>query len=555
LCASRAVVSGGRLHVLNLSTIRDRLGNKWPQIADKVAFVIRRTLEQRLVPHDIHNIIDETMVVVVFAGLSVEQAAFKSNAIAQEIMAKLFGDAGDGNMVQIQRAVVGPDGAYAFEVVDPLRMVIDAIGKPPIIHDSPADPPPRGIGRGGVSQSERAGTRGDAAQWGEMPGRAASRGLAPTSDEVPVGSAAAYGQGGQPLEGEYQQQLYELMRVIGTTRDKIDDWRRHHPSVARALFNGLRRSPGAQALPAVSRRSSGGSRGAALAREHVWPSRSTAKMERQARRLAMPGALKDAEFSYQPTWFAGKGAVTLYACELWFKGAQGRSSIDEITGSNPDPLIAGLTDLLIVRKGLSDIARCCVENKKALVSIPVHYATIANRETRDKLIALCESVPNLIRRLLILEITNCRAADWKQLGNFITPLTRVCRSVSLRLGIGSVVPPDLAAMGVSWVGGDIRDYDRGEAEAIERLRLFAAEAKRAGLASYVLGLGTRSLTLGAVFGGFDYAGGTAVAPSVDSPAGVHGLELIDLYQAAALAAGEAPGSGAAPIRFVSWPSG
>jgi hypothetical protein len=337
--------------------------------------------------------------------------------------------------------------------------------------------------------------------------------------ERPAESAPSRGWGGQPLEGEYQQQLYELMRVIGATGDRVDDWRRHRPN------------PSAIRSGAIDLHSAAlDDETASAPKERVWVSRSTDRGARTARQLVTPGALQDAEFSYQPAWFAGKGAVTLYACELWFRGEEGRASIDDIMAANPDPLIASLTDLLVVRKGLSDIARCCGENRKALVRIPVHYATIANREMRDKLVAICESVPNLVRRLLILEITDLRGIDWGQLAHFVTPLNRVCRSVSVRLGIDGHIPRELAATGVSLVGGDMRDYRGSEAEAIEQLRIFACEAKRAGLASYVLGLETRSLVLGAIFGGFDYASGAAVAASVASPVGVHSFELIDLYR-------------------------
>jgi hypothetical protein len=86
-----ATVPVGRLTLLGLSEIREELGSRWEALSEKVHLVARQVVARRLVRGDVFEPHGEDGYVMLFAGLSVEDAQFKCRVIHDEIAQRLLG--------------------------------------------------------------------------------------------------------------------------------------------------------------------------------------------------------------------------------------------------------------------------------------------------------------------------------------------------------------------------------------------------------------------------------------------------------------------------------
>jgi hypothetical protein len=115
-------VSAGKLQVVSLAAIKDRLGDRWERASERIRSRLEDALRQRMGPGDVFLPLDDTSFVAVFANRSKEEAQLECYAAAREVLAKLFG----ADMADVQvRTVVGQvDGAMVTEDVD-LRHIVD----------------------------------------------------------------------------------------------------------------------------------------------------------------------------------------------------------------------------------------------------------------------------------------------------------------------------------------------------------------------------------------------------------------------------------------------
>jgi hypothetical protein len=118
-------VSAGKLQVVSLAAIKDRLGDRWQRASERIRARLEDALRQRMGPGDLFLPLDDTSFVVVFANRSKEQAQLECYAAARDVLAKLFGD----DMADIQvRTVAGQlDGGLVAEDVDPRHIVDEAL--------------------------------------------------------------------------------------------------------------------------------------------------------------------------------------------------------------------------------------------------------------------------------------------------------------------------------------------------------------------------------------------------------------------------------------------
>lgn len=87
----RGQAAVGRLQVLGFQAVRDRLGDQWPRVEDKVTQIIESTIRQRLAASDVFRRFEALTYVLVFGELSAAEARVKAHFIAEEIWQQLFG--------------------------------------------------------------------------------------------------------------------------------------------------------------------------------------------------------------------------------------------------------------------------------------------------------------------------------------------------------------------------------------------------------------------------------------------------------------------------------
>lgn len=123
-------VTTGRVQLVNLEKIRDRLGDKWEQrlqIAHKIADdVIARHLNS----DDIFSSYGDLGYVIVFANLDKQQAQLKSVLIAKEIAMKMLGNDGHSGFIEVSTLAAKADGQVSFEKLPSISELVKELEKP-----------------------------------------------------------------------------------------------------------------------------------------------------------------------------------------------------------------------------------------------------------------------------------------------------------------------------------------------------------------------------------------------------------------------------------------
>jgi hypothetical protein len=81
----------GRLQIIALSRVKERLGDDWARLAANVHRLTRQILQRRLTDADVYVQAGDRYVIL-FASLTAIEATFKAQAIAREITALLIGE-------------------------------------------------------------------------------------------------------------------------------------------------------------------------------------------------------------------------------------------------------------------------------------------------------------------------------------------------------------------------------------------------------------------------------------------------------------------------------
>ncbi len=110
--------------MLGLDEIRAKLGDRWPQMRDKVHLIARNTIAKHLIRGDVFEPHGEDGYLVLFASLGAAEAEFKSRVIAREIAEHLLGES-DAAAIKVTACVTeltheelaGPDQGSALTKV------------------------------------------------------------------------------------------------------------------------------------------------------------------------------------------------------------------------------------------------------------------------------------------------------------------------------------------------------------------------------------------------------------------------------------------------------
>lgn len=243
-------------------------------------------------------------------------------------------------------------------------------------------------------------------------------------------------------------------------------------------------------------------------------------------------ALASIEVMYQPIWnrqhkaisnyFATASAQTSFGERLWD---------DALRAEYAGALSSAEFDSFVTRRVLRDLGTFKSGGIRSLIGWPVHFETLAGRASRDAYIALCRGIPEAIRKLLVLELDGLPAgAPSSRLVDILGVLRPFCRYMIVR------VAPEFRnfrifdAMPVGGVGFSMSGQPASDRQRIALMNDFVENASRAGMRSYVHGLGNRAQVLAAVAAGFDWINGAAVNRAVDLPGPMMRFSIDDLYR-------------------------
>ncbi|MGD9618273.1 MAG: hypothetical protein AB7W06_23335 [Alphaproteobacteria bacterium] len=495
IASYRDAIDAGKLHLLNLGTIRDELGERWPMIEARVSAAIERILRQRLGIADQHYRLNETSYVLILDSATPADGRMLCGLIASEIRHKLFGEERELSAIEVTSAVVKADGTIDFVPVDAAAAVIDALSKGIAAEsDMPAPVP------GDIAAPDPPAADPPAESWQPIEHRPADR-----SDPafLPIGGPA----------GSLDAVVKSIEREIGAGFDPM-------PAPARRLYDPVK---AAEEQNAAARRM------AALQAMVQSQLPGDAPAPGAAIRSGQDLSIDSLRFAYQPVWDCDRHVVTSYGLQVKVEAGGRLKPLAEIERQVLRPDAIASIDLLAVRKAAADLQTMLSRGSKAIISVPIHRAVLDQSAKRDAILTLLSQQPRHVRRLLQIEILDAHAGDWAVLPALLALCRRVSRETVLRLDLDETDMARPRAAGFRTVGSDLRDHPGPEAAAMRKMESFAAAADEARLASYLTGLDKTSSVVAAVCAGFQLVAGTAVAPEVEFPTGVYLFDTINLF--------------------------
>lgn len=491
-------IAAGRIKLINFGRIKGDYGLKWPEVADRVGAAIQAILRKRLGPRDSFLRLDDTHFALMLSTRDETQAQLICSLIAAEIKQKLFGIDRDFSAVQLATATVRVGGGLALDPVDPVGTLTALLDQAPQVTDHEA------VASGGLAAKSPA-----------APGFAA---LGGRGVQAP---AQAQRVAAPPPAMLTEIRPNALEALLKTMSRQIGDWRQFAGPAEQVIYDGASTqrqiAEGARRQQAVRLLESAASGAAA-------PMLAQGQSERDF----IMSQVKSATFRYQPIWHRGTQAITSYGLTMRFLVGDAHLSLGELMEWEDDPQVIVSVDLMIVKKGLADLAAMLRQGTKAILSLPLHRAVLDLPLARAQLLSTMSDVPPQIRKLVLFEILDSYAGDWTVLPALVVVLKRVSRDVVLRVSLDQTDFSRVRAAGVHVVGGDLRDHPWPQTRSVRALSAFGKAARVAGYQSYVFGLNAPPLAVAAVAAGIDYLAGSAVAQETPEPLGVLPLDTASI---------------------------
>jgi hypothetical protein len=248
-------------------------------------------------------------------------------------------------------------------------------------------------------------------------------------------------------------------------------------------------------------------------------------------RLADPFA--ELCFSYRPSWNPAHGVIAAYLCVPMLREQPGRAQrVSAALVLKDDPSALERLDFVTLHNAIGVAQGFVREKRRLLITVPVRFATVSAASNRQRYVdVLDERLSPEAASLLVIELTNVPDADLVEprLLEICEPLREHARAVIVRLRPDITEFGPFAAAHIAAVGCDLSEQSGPELALMQRMARFSRGAAKAGVATYLRGIGSVSLTAAALGAGFAHVDGDAVALMVDQPNGVVQFSLFDLY--------------------------
>ena len=93
--APQPVASAGKIHLLDLTKLKERFGSKWERMEQHVQMFFESAIRRALKPGDTFSRLEGFSYLIMFRELSASEAEFKCTAISEEVCKRLFGENGE----------------------------------------------------------------------------------------------------------------------------------------------------------------------------------------------------------------------------------------------------------------------------------------------------------------------------------------------------------------------------------------------------------------------------------------------------------------------------
>lgn len=125
----RGTLTSGRVHMLDISEVRERLGGRWEQMSGRILAIAEGIVKNYLGRRDLFSRVGEAGFVIVFADLDSETGQIKCGLILKHILERLLGAGEKFGPLRITTVIGEREGRLLTVTVDPVGAAI-----------APADP-------------------------------------------------------------------------------------------------------------------------------------------------------------------------------------------------------------------------------------------------------------------------------------------------------------------------------------------------------------------------------------------------------------------------------
>lgn len=246
-----------------------------------------------------------------------------------------------------------------------------------------------------------------------------------------------------------------------------------------------------------------------------------------------PGpALGDVQFVFRPLLALRGLVVSTYVC-LPIRRTRGiafDSGYEVLPDPNDFHQVADL-DLRTAGRVALEAEGLAHSGAQALLSLPVHFETLANHQGRLPYLKFCARHLAGHAGRLIFELVNLpEGVPQSRLIELTGMLRPTARAVIARFPLARKSFAACRAAGLHAVGADIFHAEEDEAVLIRKMDQFVEAASHEGLKTYVHGIRTVSLGTAAITSGFDYVDGYALTSIAYAPRQAERFDLHTLYR-------------------------
>ena len=188
-------------------------------------------------------------------------------------------------------------------------------------------------------------------------------------------------------------------------------------------------------------------------------------------------------------------------------------------------------DLFTLAVVATHAAEMATSGAVALLSVPVHFETLANSHNRRRYLEYCRKWLEAKAEHLIFELVELpEGAPQSRLADLVSMLKPYGRAVIARFALTRGVFGSFRVAGLHAVGVDIYYSQEREATMMRQMEKFVAAANKEFLRTFIHGVRTISLNTAAITAGFDYVDGYALSSVANVPKHAERYELQSLYR-------------------------
>lgn len=254
-------------------------------------------------------------------------------------------------------------------------------------------------------------------------------------------------------------------------------------------------------------------------------------IETDASRDSQPlASLDNVRFMFRPIWDVKRQAAFNFFCVPVVKTPSGRVVAGEsaIEGLRDRHLRLDY-DLRLLKRVIDELTRVGNEDRRLLFTVPVHVDTVSSAAFRTEYMRQWRTVPLALQRLAVFDLVGgSEGFPQSRLIEILPSLKPTSRAVTLRMPLNAVQSfGRFAHVGLHALSCEAPTGR--EDNALADIEKFVIAAEKAHLLTYLHGIRSASLALGAVGAGFSFIDGPAIGSAEATPKDALRFAIENLY--------------------------